>query len=136
MSETKVCPYCAEEVRIEAIKCKHCGSFIGERRGATHRDWTRSSSDRMLGGVCGGVASILGLPTAVVRLIFVIGAFFGWPILAYVVLWIVMPVDRPARASSRNAAAPTSPASASSTTPGSPRDASIERELGSEDPRL
>jgi hypothetical protein len=27
-SETKTCPYCAEEVKREAVKCKHCGSEI------------------------------------------------------------------------------------------------------------
>lgn len=26
--ETKKCPYCAEEVKAEATKCKHCGSHI------------------------------------------------------------------------------------------------------------
>ncbi len=25
---TKRCPYCAEDVRVEAIKCKHCGSSL------------------------------------------------------------------------------------------------------------
>lgn len=125
MSNTKVCPYCAEEVRAEAIKCKHCGSYIGGRQRAPIGDWVRSDRDRMIAGVCGGLADLFGLPTAVVRLAFVLGTILsgGIAIVIYVVLWVVMPLDRP-RIPARRESAPRSPTS----------DPAIERELGPDDP--
>ncbi len=54
----------------------------------------RSVNDRMVAGVCGGLGQYLGIDTTVVRLIFVLLALAGGPgILAYIVLWIVVPED-------------------------------------------
>jgi len=31
-NDTKSCPYCAEQIKQAAIKCKHCGEFIVEEK--------------------------------------------------------------------------------------------------------
>lgn len=54
----------------------------------------RKSDDRLLAGVCGGIAEWLGWDPTVVRLLYVLlsilsAAFPG--ILVYLVLWLVMP---------------------------------------------
>jgi phage shock protein C len=54
----------------------------------------RSQSDKMLSGVCGGLARYLNLDSSIIRLIFVLLSFFGGHgILIYLILWIVMPVE-------------------------------------------
>lgn len=59
----------------------------------------RSESDRMLGGVCGGLGDYLSLDTTLVRLFFAL-LFFGSGIglLAYLALWIIMPSQSTAQA--------------------------------------
>ena len=52
----------------------------------------RSKKDRVIGGVCGGVAEYLDADSTVVRLIWAIGSlFWGVGILAYLVAWIIIP---------------------------------------------
>lgn len=54
----------------------------------------RSSSDKMIAGVCGGIARQFGLDANLVRVAFVLAAIFlqfGW--LAYVLLWLVLPAE-------------------------------------------
>ena len=54
----------------------------------------RSRSDRWLGGVCGGLAPATGLPSWLWRLIFVVlVACAGTGLVAYVLLWILLPKE-------------------------------------------
>ena len=54
----------------------------------------RSRDEKMIAGVCGGLAEWLDLDPSIVRLIFVLlGLTFGHGILVYLVLALVMPLD-------------------------------------------
>jgi phage shock protein C len=52
----------------------------------------RSETDRVIGGVAGGVAHRLGLSSTLVRVVWVLSILFGGlGVLAYVILWILLP---------------------------------------------
>lgn len=59
----------------------------------TRKRLTRDTEDRMIGGVCSGVANYLGVDVTLVRLLTVVGAIFGLGslVVAYVVAWILIP---------------------------------------------
>ena len=53
----------------------------------------RSQTDKMISGVCGGIAEYLGWDSTFVRILFVILTFLLWggTILIYFILALVMP---------------------------------------------
>ena len=52
----------------------------------------RSSSQKMVAGVCGGVAEYLGWDATIVRVIWVILTLAGGSgLLLYLILWLLMP---------------------------------------------
>ncbi|GDY30225.1 PspC domain-containing protein [Gandjariella thermophila] len=59
----------------------------------TVRKFRRSRDDRMIAGVCGGAAELLGVDAAILRVLMVGATLFGFgaPALVYLVCWIVVP---------------------------------------------
>ncbi|GAB4510947.1 MAG: hypothetical protein OHK0046_08380 [Anaerolineae bacterium] len=60
----------------------------------TEKRLTRSTTEKMLGGVCGGLAAYFRIDPTIVRLVFVALALAGGPgLLLYIVLWLIMPQE-------------------------------------------
>lgn len=60
----------------------------------TYKRLTRSTTDRRIAGVCGGLAKYLNIDPTVVRIVFLIALLWGslgfW---AYLIVWIAAPED-------------------------------------------
>jgi phage shock protein PspC (stress-responsive transcriptional regulator) len=92
MDDTKTCPYCAEIIRAEAVKCRFCGSRVD--RNAFARSWYRRRDGRKIGGVAEGLAAEWGVSVTLIRLAFVASLFMGgWGAILYLALWFIMPYE-------------------------------------------
>lgn len=93
-----VCTNCNRDVPDYSNFCSFCGArqqvFGGQARAC--KRLMRSSVDRKIAGVCGGVAEYFEIDSTLVRLIWVLLMFVPVPlfpgIAAYVVGWLIMPV--------------------------------------------
>lgn len=89
MDDMKQCPYCGENIRAEAIRCRYCRSRLATFDPA---HWYRSHPEARLAGVCAALAHVLAVPVTAVRLGFGVLTFFhlAGPLL-YAALWLIIP---------------------------------------------
>jgi phage shock protein C len=58
----------------------------------THRKLYRSADDRILAGVCGGIAEYFDIDPVLVRIAFVIFSMGGMGFFAYIILALIIPI--------------------------------------------
>ncbi|HZI14125.1 MAG TPA: PspC domain-containing protein [Myxococcus sp.] len=87
MDAMKRCTDCAEEMKLEATRCPHCGV----RTERLHR----GVEGRMVGGVCAGLARQFGVDPALLRVAFVVSLAIsgGTATLVYLMLWGLTPAS-------------------------------------------
>jgi phage shock protein C len=69
--------------------------MVKNREYKMERKLYRSVKEKMIGGVAGGLAEYFDIDPTIVRVLFVISLFLGGSgVIAYIVLWIVVP-ERP-----------------------------------------
>ena len=107
------CTRCGTQLRSETDKfCAECGqpTALGAQSGYqqssyqraydneypgsyTGRRLYRSTTDKKIAGVCGGLAKYLDVDPTVIRILAVIGLLCGVAFLAYIIAWIVVPEE-------------------------------------------
>jgi len=97
-----ICPNCQKDIADGSKFCYNCGAAQSPATSAAppyayqsvpRKRLVRSSTDCKIGGVCGGLADYFDIDPMIVRLVWVLLFFCGGTGgLAYIVLWIVLPL--------------------------------------------
>jgi len=94
-----ICPNCQKDIAAGSKFCYNCGARQPETAAAppppayqTPKRLVRSTNDRKVAGVCAGLADYFDLDATIIRVLWVLAVFFaGTGLLAYFILWVVLP---------------------------------------------
>jgi phage shock protein C len=99
-----ICPNCQKDIASGSKFCYNCGAAQAQATGAgtppqyayqagARKRLVRSSTDSKIAGVCGGLADYFDIDPMIIRLVWVVLFFCGGTGgLAYIILWIVLPL--------------------------------------------
>lgn len=89
------CVHCGKNLGDGAVFCQFCGAPVAPvPYMAAKKRFARYSTDKKIAGVCGGVARYFDLDASLVRALWLLCVLLGGTgLLAYIILWIVMPLD-------------------------------------------
>jgi phage shock protein PspC (stress-responsive transcriptional regulator) len=95
-----LCPNCQKDIADGSKFCYSCGAKLSAETPpaaaappAPARRLMRSSRDKKIGGVCAGLADYFDLDPTIVRVVWLLAVFLGGTgVLAYLILWIVLPL--------------------------------------------
>jgi phage shock protein PspC (stress-responsive transcriptional regulator) len=94
------CVSCQKDIAAGSKFCYNCGAKqpetpppgLSPETGGKRR-LMRSSTDKKIAGVCAGLADYFDLDPTIVRVLWFLAMFFaGTGFLAYIILWIVLPL--------------------------------------------
>lgn len=91
-----VCVNCQKSIADGSNFCCICGAKQPAASNAARcakKRLMRSSTDKKIAGVCGGLAEYFDLDATIIRVVWLLAVLFaGTGILVYVILWIVVPL--------------------------------------------
>jgi phage shock protein C len=97
------CPNCQKEIADHSNFCYNCGARLVSGApavaspAAPAKRLTRSSTDKKIAGVCGGLAEYFDIDPTLIRVLWLLLLLCGGTgLLAYLILWIALPIA-PAR---------------------------------------
>ena len=86
------CSKCGKKNSNDARYCKKCGNSFkkDDTKAVEHKRLYRSGDDKLIGGVCGGIAEYFDIEPIFVRIVFLIALIFsfGFIIILYILFWI------------------------------------------------